>query len=97
MKLGFGRGLARVFDVNIKTDYFLDNGAIIQIMTKDSAKSDFSDWTWRYSWVFSKTRFQKLLKGCFIEKIDNAASKKNSMMAYYRFTEKANDFIGEFR
>jgi hypothetical protein len=44
MKLTFGRGI--VFDVDPKTDYLMDNGACIQICTKDKQKCQQKGYTY---------------------------------------------------
>jgi hypothetical protein len=65
MKLYFGKGKTRLF--GIKTDYFLDNGACIQICANDTSKAQFNDLTRYTYWIFSRVLFDKLLKQRYIK------------------------------
>jgi hypothetical protein len=109
VKLKFGRGAQRLFEVNKNTDFFLDNGACIQLITKDRKKEKFERWEHITSFRFPKGRFKRLLKDEFIkisniEYYDEIIAKrcpgwkideKNSLY-YYIFTDKINEFKEEF-
>jgi len=94
MKLKYGSESSRVFEVDINSDYFLDNGACIQLVSTDHEKHKFVDWSHITHFVFSKARFQKLLKGGFIRKAEGISEHG---LTYYRFTKLINDYSGEFR
>jgi hypothetical protein len=98
MKLKFGlRGLTRVFVVNAKTDFFIDNGAYILLISEDPKKRQYVCRSFVNNWIFSKARLQKLLKDGFIERVEKSKFKKRANLVYYHFTEKINKFQGEFR
>jgi len=86
MKLSFGRGKNREFNVNPKTDYLMDNGSCIQLVTKDLEKGKWKDWSREMSFVIPKNRFDRLLKSGFVELANK--SEKYDSVKYYCFTEK---------
>ena len=92
MLLNFGRGARRLFKVSKETDYFLDNGACIQLITTDNKKKKFHKWDVITCFKFPKTKFMKLLKSGFIKKVASSAERLN----YFIFTDKINDFKEEF-
>jgi hypothetical protein len=92
LKLKFGRGARRLFDVNIATDYFLDNGACIQLVTNDHSKTKLVNWASINYFIFPKARFNKLLKNGYIHKIKEV----DGWLIYYNFTKKIYEYSGEF-
>jgi hypothetical protein len=60
MKARFGRREPR--DIDHETDYLLDNGACIQLVTKDPRKKLYEDWCVRADFRFSKKSFNSLLE-----------------------------------
>jgi hypothetical protein len=92
MKLKFGRGNNRLFEVNAKTDYVFTNNACAFLASKDGEKTQFRNWDYIHDWTLSKRLFQKLLKGGFIEK----TRVEREYLTYFHFTEKALVYPGEF-
>jgi hypothetical protein len=95
MKIRFYRGNGGVKDVDVNTDFFLDNGACIQIFTKNPDKKRMVSFDKQYCWMFPKPKFEKLLKEGYV--IKNESMKAEAWLTYYKFTSKANDFEGEFK
>jgi hypothetical protein len=96
VKLRFGYGDKRVFEVSVEKDYLFENNGLLCLATNDPARKQINGWKTVNSWRFSKARLQKLLKGGFVI-LDDTPREKCGHMTFYRFTEKANEFSGELR
>ena len=100
MKLKFGRGARRLFEVSRETDYFLDNGACIQLITTDNEKKKIQKWNVIKNFIFPKTRFQRLLEGGYIQLRKRELYSKicgcGDDLLYYTFTNKIKEFKEEF-
>jgi hypothetical protein len=92
MRMRFYRGPHGVKDVDRQTEYLLDNGFSIRIGTRNLSKAQFMGIHTASAWPFPKQKFKKLLSKGFIEK-----QKESGKTVYYRFTEKADGFTGEFK
>jgi hypothetical protein len=91
MRIRFFRGQRGLKDVDRETDYLLDNGASIQIGTRNAFKAQMRGFHSVSAWPFPKPKFKRLLSGGYIEK-----QKEIKGAVYYRFTERADGFPGEF-
>jgi hypothetical protein len=63
MRIRFFRGRRGLKDVDRKTDYLLDNGACIQIGTRNTYKGQMKGFHSVFAWPFPKPKFKRLLLG----------------------------------
>jgi len=96
MRIRFFRGNDGVKEVETRYDYLFDNGACIQIKTKNPWKKQHKGFETWSCWVFPKSKFQKLLKDGYVEK-SGEGIETGIRLTYYKFTSKIDSFDGEFK
>jgi len=106
MKLQYGLGKNRVFEVDKKADYLFDNGACIMLCTNDATRKGQwkSDDRFRKTtcWTIPPKRFERLLKQGFIKEFkrtgqDTFEREGKGRVIYYSFTDKIHMFEELFK
>jgi hypothetical protein len=85
MKFKFGRKEPK--DIDPATDYLMDNGFIVQLITTDPGKVKFRNWDVISHFKVSRKRFDSLLKR---DLIHHTRTKSN--IWYYTFRNSVEEF-----